>query len=188
MATPPDFTAGAILTAAQMNQVGLWKITTATATTGSVLDVTGIFSSDFDAYKIVLSDIRLSGVAGINAQLTTGTSPVVVNASNWTYVSSRVDYAASALSVDKATANASFVFCVAGTNATGASMEIFNPNLAQNTSVLSLGTDARNATGLLPNTTSGNLANTTQFTGIRFNAQSATTFTNLKVVVYGYRN
>jgi hypothetical protein len=184
----PDFSPGEVLTAAAMDSIGLWKITTATVTTGSVFDVTGIFSSDFDAYKIVLSNIRLSGVAGINAQLTTGTSPVVVNASNWTYLSSRVDYATSALSVDKATTNASFVFCIAGTNATGASMEIFNPNLAQNTSVLSLGTDARNTTGVLPNTTSANLANTTQFTGIRFNAQSATTFTNMKVVVYGYRN
>jgi hypothetical protein len=184
----PSFATGEVLTAADMNAVGLWKITTATTTSGSAFDITGIFSSNYDAYKIVISDIRLNTVGGLNAQFTTGTSPVVVNASNWTFLTNRIDYALNALSVDKATANASFRFSIAGTNATGAFMDIMNPNLAQNSSVVAQGSDSRNTTGYLPYTTGANLANNTQYTGIRFNCEGGTTFTNMKVVVYGYRN
>jgi hypothetical protein len=184
----PDFSPGEVLTAAAMDSIGLWKITSATATTGNAFDLTGIFSSTYDAYKIVLSNIRLSGVAGINAQFTTGTSPVVVNASNWTFLSNRIDYTVNAIAIDKATNNASFRFAIAGTNAIGAYMDIMNPNLAQNSSVVAQGTDARNTTGYLPYTTGANLANNTQYTGIRFNSEGGTSFANMKVVVYGYRN
>jgi hypothetical protein len=186
--TFPSFSAGEVLTAADMNAVGLWKVATATATSGSTLDLTGVFSSDYDAYKIVLTDIRLSGIGSITAQLTTGTSPVVVNASNWTWLSARVDYAANAYNFNKATNDSFFRFCIAGTNAIGAYMDIMNPNLAQNTSVVAQGTDARGTPGYLPYTTSANLANNTQYTGLRFNAESGFTFSNMKAVVYGYRN
>lgn len=56
MATPPDFSSGAIMTAAQMNAVGLWlvkKQTIGTAVTS--VQVTGAFSADFDNYKIILT-------------------------------------------------------------------------------------------------------------------------------------
>jgi hypothetical protein len=54
MATPPDFTSGAVLTAAQMNSVGLWKVgsTTITSATTAVLD--GCFSSDFRDYLLTV--------------------------------------------------------------------------------------------------------------------------------------
>jgi hypothetical protein len=42
MATPPDFSSGAVLTAAQMNSVGLWLVKTQTVgTTVSSVAVTG---------------------------------------------------------------------------------------------------------------------------------------------------
>ena len=184
----PDFSPGEVLTASAMDSIGLWKLATVTATSGSTLDLTGVFSSDYDAYKIVLTNIRLSGIGSITAQLTTGTSPVVVNASNWTWLSARVDYNANAYNFNKATNDAFFRFCIAGTNAIGAYMDIMNPNLAQNTSVVAQGTDARGTTGYLPYTTAANLANNTQYTGLRFNAEAGFTFSNMKAVVYGYRN
>jgi hypothetical protein len=72
MATPPDFTAGQVLTAAQMNAIGLWRITTCTATftggtAGTVsngvinigsgntsIAVANAFSADFPHYRIIL--------------------------------------------------------------------------------------------------------------------------------------
>jgi hypothetical protein len=53
MATPPDFTTGALLTAAQMNAVGLWLIKSQViGTTVSSVSVTSVFSQDFDQYLI----------------------------------------------------------------------------------------------------------------------------------------
>lgn len=70
MATPPDFTVGQVLTAAQMNAVGLWRVTTctvssaggtaATASNGVItvgsgntsVTVNNAFSADFDNYLI----------------------------------------------------------------------------------------------------------------------------------------
>jgi hypothetical protein len=54
MATPPDFTTGAVLTAAQMSAVGLWLVKSQTVGTGvSSVTVTGAFSADYDRYKII---------------------------------------------------------------------------------------------------------------------------------------
>ncbi len=55
MATPPDFSVGQVLTAAQMNAVGLWKITTDTFTNVASRTLSNIFSSDFDHYHIIYS-------------------------------------------------------------------------------------------------------------------------------------
>lgn len=82
MATPPDFTAGAILTAAQMNSIGLWRVTTCTATsaggavaatasngvvtigTGNTsVTVSNAFSSDFQSYRIFIENLDTSGTA-----------------------------------------------------------------------------------------------------------------------------
>ena len=61
MATPPVFSAGAVLTAAQMNAVGLWEIKTQTIGTGvASFEVTGAFSSDYDNYKIVINSMDAS--------------------------------------------------------------------------------------------------------------------------------
>ena len=56
MATPPVFVANTVLTAAQMNQVGMWRIsndtTPGTATTFTKDDV---FTSDFRHYRLYVS-------------------------------------------------------------------------------------------------------------------------------------
>ena len=50
MATPPTFTVGQVLTAAQINQVGLWRITDGTFTTSTGAAVDGVFTTDFKYY------------------------------------------------------------------------------------------------------------------------------------------
>jgi hypothetical protein len=53
MATPPTFSVGQILTAAQMNSVGMWLVKTQTVgTTVSSVTVTGAFSADYDNYLV----------------------------------------------------------------------------------------------------------------------------------------
>lgn len=56
MATPPDFSAGAVLTAAQMNKVGMWLVKTQTIGTAvTSVQVTDAFSADYDSYLITIS-------------------------------------------------------------------------------------------------------------------------------------
>jgi hypothetical protein len=46
MATPPDFSSGAVLTAAQMNSVGLWKVASGSLSTATT-NFQGCFTSDY---------------------------------------------------------------------------------------------------------------------------------------------
>lgn len=62
MATPPTFTTGQVLTAASMNAVGMWLVKSQTIGSGSgTVVVPSAFSSDYDAYQIVVSG---GGTAG----------------------------------------------------------------------------------------------------------------------------
>jgi hypothetical protein len=88
MATPPDFTTGAVLTAAQMNAVGLWKITPTVSGTGmSVVDnevvmsdvtdgqVRLVFNSDFRHYRMIFQH-NASTTLSVNMQMLSGTSTI----------------------------------------------------------------------------------------------------------------
>ena len=73
MATPPDFTTGQVLTAAQMNAVGLWKMTPTSVVNGTIqtngdvtwsaqstISLNGVFTDDFVNYRIVISNLTIS--------------------------------------------------------------------------------------------------------------------------------
>ena len=53
MATPPDFVAGQVLTAAQMNKIGNWLITSQSFSAVSSVSVNNCFSADFVNYQIL---------------------------------------------------------------------------------------------------------------------------------------
>lgn len=70
MATPPTFSSGAILTAAQMNAVGLWLVKSQTIGTAvPSVTVTSAFSADFENYLITISGGTASANGGIAMQL-----------------------------------------------------------------------------------------------------------------------
>jgi hypothetical protein len=70
MATPPTFSSGAVLTAAQMNAVGLWLVKTQTVGSAvSSVTVTGAFSADYDNYLILLSGGTGSAAASIGIEI-----------------------------------------------------------------------------------------------------------------------
>jgi hypothetical protein len=74
----PVFASGDILTATDMNGVGLWLVKTQTIGTAvSSVTVTGAFSTDYDAYQIVVTGGTFNttlvwGVFQFNAGHTTG--------------------------------------------------------------------------------------------------------------------
>jgi hypothetical protein len=89
MATPPDFTAGAILTAAQLNQIGMWKITPTVSGTGVSVASNGdvtltaapepfitAFNADFLNYRILFQLTAFTGGAsGVFMRMASGTTP-----------------------------------------------------------------------------------------------------------------
>jgi hypothetical protein len=52
--TYPSFSVGEVLTAADMNAVGLWKINTTTFNNEAAKSIDNVFSADFTNYKIVV--------------------------------------------------------------------------------------------------------------------------------------
>jgi hypothetical protein len=54
MATPPDFTAGQVLTAAQMNAVGLWLVKDQTFTSVTTVNIDTVFTNDFLYYSAII--------------------------------------------------------------------------------------------------------------------------------------
>ena len=86
MAVPPDFTAGQILTAAQMNAIGLWLVKTQTIGTAvSSVTVTGAFSADYDDYLIRISGGSASTSLGLNLTLGSTTTGYYYGGMTGTY-------------------------------------------------------------------------------------------------------
>jgi hypothetical protein len=70
MAVPPDFVAGQVLTAAQMNKIGLWLVKSQTIGSGvSSVQVTDAFSADYEHYRVIISGGAGSTTSTINMTL-----------------------------------------------------------------------------------------------------------------------
>jgi hypothetical protein len=132
MATPPDFSSGAVLTAAQMNRVGLWLVKTQTIGTAvSSVTVTDAFSADYDNYKIVVSGGVASAGTSIGLRL---------SASATGYYAGLIflTYSAAAVSAAGTNNGTSFTFAAVGTtNSLSANIELLNPFNAKTTSMSS---------------------------------------------------
>jgi len=130
MATPPDFTTGQVLTAAQMNAVGLWLIKEQTIGSAvSSVTVTDAFSTDFDAYKVIVTGgVGSTGVL-LYAQLGASTTAYVWSLAYMTFGTSTVAGGTSAAGGGPNFANAGY----ATTNALDMNIELVNPSLAKYT-------------------------------------------------------
>lgn len=141
MATPPDFTTGQVLTAAQMNAVGLWKITPTVSGTGmsvsngeivlsSVTDgeIRSVFTSDFRHYRFIWQ-LNASSTIGVNMRMLSGTS-TVDSGSVYTYAA--VGYVSDGTNYpDNAALQTSVPIGGGGSNDTGSNykiMDIIGPN------------------------------------------------------------
>jgi len=179
MATPPVFSAGAVLTAAQMNAVGLWLVKTDTITgTSTTKTLSSVFSSDYDAYK-VFALVRSSAAGGLRLAL--GSSST--NTSGW--------YGAEpywgANSVDGVirfsnAGQAEISFTDTNVAAYGC-FDIINPNKAAKTYLSGSGIGRDN----FSMTYSYVLNNTTSYTAFTLSCSGGGQLTSGNVYVYGYR-
>ena len=183
MATPPDFSVGGVLTAGQMNQVGLWKIAQATLT-GTAVNITSCFSSSFDSYRIIVSDLA-NGVtaAYLQFQLLTGTTPAnAANTYKWQRLNANNAVVAGVSGSD--TQGAIAAFGTYGANAV--SIDIYDPAKSLYTKATSVGMYDQNSGA--PVTEQFAVAHlvATAYDGIRL-MPSGGNFYSGKVTVYGYR-
>lgn len=82
----PVFNVGEVLTANDMNAVGLWLVKTQTFTSQTNCDVTGVFSSSYENYVAVVRIAASTTGQYTNVQLLNGTTPKTVNYSRAGFV------------------------------------------------------------------------------------------------------
>jgi hypothetical protein len=178
MATPPDFTTGQVLTAAQMSAVGMWLVKTVAVGSGTaVVPVTSCFSSDYDNYKVLVSGINVAATAQLKITLGNNTG------SNY-YGSAYYDAYSGALTGTNRSNNASTLdigFAETSLREQWSTIEIGAPNLARSTSFSGTYYGATYSGWF-----GGTRADTTQYTG--FNIVSTQNMNGGTIRVYGYRN
>lgn len=181
MATPPDFTTGAVLTAAQMNAIGLWEVDTLTITNATSGFTDTAFTSDYKNYRIVGT---FSCTTAINLVMTLRNSGGDVTLTNYKYSDAFLGLSAApawTLSGNAAAANFPTFSRTNDANAESAVVaDIIGPATATRTSVLSNTTDQT-----LYRTMNGMYNADTAMVGFKLSATTAFTGT---FRVYGYRN
>ena len=177
MATPPDFTTGAVLTAAQMNAVGLWLVKTQTVGTGvTSVAVTDAFSTDYENYLVTYNGATTATGQCLQIQLgatTTGYYGTMIYAG----------YATGTVAAVSDNNTANWTHCSGGVNsATNLEATIMRPFASATTSISSPYQDGANA-----GHKSGFLDNSTSYTGFTLIVGSGQNITAGTIRVYGYR-
>jgi hypothetical protein len=181
----PSFATGEVLTAADMNAVGLWLVKTQTVGTGvSSVTVNNAFSADYSNYKIVFSGGQSSIAEKMHLQLAasgTVSSTLYYGTLSWVNVGSGAVSGAA----DNNGAQFSFAGGSVGAVDGGASatFDLLNPFEAKRTRIH----NAQTAYGTVYGTYTGVHDVATSYDGFRFTMGSGT-LTGGTIRVYGYRN
>lgn len=192
----PVFTTGEVLTAANMNAVGLWRVTgctvssvggtAATASNGVItvgtnntsVTVSNAFSSDYDNYKIIYTGgVGSTNTIDLTIQLGTANT-------NYTYALFYIVPPSATISQLSSTTATSWSYSGGiTTNGGGLDMDVYGPNLAKYTYMRNtyLRDDVIGANG------TGAQKSTTQFTSFTL-ALSSGNISGGTIRVYGYRN
>lgn len=191
----PTFTTGEVLTAADMNAVGLWRVTTctvtsaggtpATASNGVIsvgtsntsLSIANAFSTDFDSYRIVMSGIVAnSSSPNLLFSLNGITGSVYYTAGTY------VGWANTTLNVYSPAVTTSCLVTTVGTQNMGCTIDLHSPFLTREKYGWSHGADVSFGLGLALR-----IDSTTSATGFTL-APASGNITGGKIRVYGYRN
>lgn len=183
MTTPPVFTSGAILTAAQMNSIGMWKISSGTASLSTTpTQFTSVFNNtDYPNYKLIITTTAITGSNKILFKFVSGTT-----AASTTYYCGGIGGSNS---------SAATVYFERSTNATSLSlgptinssnrvigMDIIAPNQAINTMYSGYYTESNNVDAF---TFGGVHGVSTAYDGFQLETSSGTQTVSYQL--YGYR-
>lgn len=172
--TYPSFSAGDVLTAADMNAVGLWLVKTQTVGTAvASVTVTGAFSADYENYLIVDSGGTMT--ADVPYRLTFGSSATLYY---WALIYG--SFLGGAVNLSAGNAQTSWDFA-GGSQTRNGLIEVNMPFLARNTEIRS-----RVRYGTVYGTNVGIHGDTVSHTSFTLTAGSGT-MTGGTIRVYGYR-
>ena len=181
MATPPDFSSGAVLTAAQMNSVGLWLVKTQTIGSAvSSVTVSDAFSADYDHYRII---VQVNSIAAGGPYMTFQLGSTTTG---YYWGAAAVVYSSGA--ANNITTNNGTSWNRLGPGGTAGMTGVYdllNPFITENTIIT--GTYADPASAGSAGAGSGFLDNTTSYTAFTVGVTSST-MTGGTIQVYGYRN
>jgi hypothetical protein len=175
------FTTGEVLTASDTNtylaNAGLVYVTSATVPTGvTSVTVSNCFSSTYDNYRIVMSNVVCSGTDN-NITLTFSGS----TGNTYAYFSRYDQYFAGTSGVNNGFNVASIIIAYTDANVIGFAFDVFNPNLAKYTYA-----NSSSQTRNYSMNQGGVDATTNAHTGFTVTA-AVGTFTGGTITVYGYR-
>lgn len=179
MATPPVFSAGSVLTAGQMNAIGLWRTASQTVSSSvASIHIANAFNEDFDCYHI---NIKMRALNEGSYQICMGNT--TSNTSGWYGVTTYNSYTGAPDGLIRFTNAASANFGLSQNEGwTMTTVDMWNPYLAQTTLYAGNTWGRDRYQGNL----AGELANTTSYTGFTLFNDSG----NLRlgqIDVYGYR-
>ena len=176
--TFPVFAPGNVLTASDMNAVGLWLVKTQTIGTAvSTVTVSNAFSSDYENYKIIVKGSTTS--AASNIFMTLGSTNT-----GYYYASIGGNYGSQTATYTNGNNTTGWLIATSDTTGFSSNIELSGPNVADQTTYAAWGLDMR-TTGS-PQPIQGFVNNTTVYTAFTLSS-GANTMTGGTISVYGYK-
>jgi hypothetical protein len=177
----PSFATGEVLTAADMNAVGLWLVATASNSNTTTLVIDNCFSSNYRNYRIIFTSTGGNvNVRDLAVQYRIGTTPTATNYVNHAIVSTNTAgptriYGLATYAVFGSHANFGSSFVV----------DVMNPQVASLDTLYSTSFQAWGSSSNIAGTSQGIQQSMSAFTGFQITSTDAFTGT---ARVYGYRN
>ena len=174
----PSFSTGEVLTAADMNAVGLWRINEFTLS-GGTTNLTNIFSTDYSNYLLIVSGVTTGSAIECTFQMLNNTTPATganYNSVRWSSLSGG----------SSTTAQTSGRIITCGFTPQLWSVQVCNPAIAAKTVFNSQGQYGVNADLAYPELNGAVHTLATAYNGMSMIAPG-TTWTAGKVAVYGYK-
>ena len=175
--TFPTFSSGEILTATDMNAVGMWKVASGTLSlTTTATNVTGVFSSNYRNYRVIVNVTSRSTSNRMDMRFITGTTPQTAG-----YFSGGIgsDVSANTTLYFQRTNNDAQIFLNTTTGVSTYIWDVVNPNLARPT-VFQGSVQA----GAIIYSFGGIADGTTVHTGFQFFTTTGTATVEYQVFVY----
>jgi hypothetical protein len=141
----PSFTTGEVLTASDMNAVGLWLIKTASFSGATSHEITSVFSADYDNYRIYVNNLQIATGGSNTVFMRMGTGGAISN-TQYYLGGSFTSYAAvqGALNLNNATSGW-YTINAANTADSSFEMTLYRPNIAEATSFTCQGVEGLNS-------------------------------------------
>lgn len=181
MAIPPVFVANTVLTASQMNKVGLWLIDSSTPTAATSLNWNNVFTSDYENYLIYVTGSASSGSPTMTLQMRNG---IINTGTNYYWTKQTNNYNAANTTSNGGGSTSSFDCATMSSLVTGSvRINLTRPQKSGATGFDCVATIAATSAQM----TQGVLNDSTSYDGFRLVSSTAATL-SLSVEIYGYHS